>query len=66
MVADDVRHSSEPEGGHLRQNPSFARNGIGHDDIEGGDPVRGHNEQPIIQIVHVPNLPPARHGQAGQ
>ena len=46
----------EPEIGNLRQHLAFARDAVGHDDVEGGDAVGGDEEQAVAQIKYLPHL----------
>jgi hypothetical protein len=56
VIADDVGHLPEPELGERRQDFTFSGDGVRHDDVEGRDPVRRHDEQILPQIVEVADL----------
>ena len=53
VVADDVGHLPEPELGEFRQDLTLSRDGVRHDDVEGRDPVRRHDEEVLPQVVDV-------------
>jgi hypothetical protein len=42
--------------GELGQNLSLARDAVGHDAIESGNPVRGDQEQFLAEIENLPDL----------
>jgi hypothetical protein len=59
-VADDVVFNAEspkPEEAQLVEDPTLVRDAVGHDPIEGADPVCADDEQSIAKIVHIANLP---------
>jgi hypothetical protein len=78
VVGDQVRAADAPaldEPEPVRADPgeelALAGDGGGHDDVEGGDAVRGHQEHPAPrnrrsgrELIDVPDLPPAEPGKA--
>ena len=42
--------------GNLRQHFAFARNAVGHDDVEGGDAVGGDEQQTVAEIENLADL----------
>ncbi|MBA7589117.1 hypothetical protein ES708_31192 [subsurface metagenome] len=59
VVCGDVFHLAKPEGGHLRQNLSLPGDGIGHNDVKGGYPVRCDDKEAVPHFVYIPHLAPA-------
>ena len=45
VVAEHVAEVLDPEGGHGREHPALVRDRLGHDDVEGGQPVGGDHQQ---------------------
>ena len=57
MIRHDVPRASEPEIRDLLQDPALVWDGIRHHYIEGGYPVRGHDEHRVrVHGVDVPYL----------
>src|SRR5208282_4411739 len=57
MVGDDVRQEVEPEQRYLAQHTSLMRDAGGEHVIEGGNAVRGDEEQPVsVELVNVAYL----------
>ena len=56
VVGGQVRQVPEPEGGQLGEDTALVGDGLGHHHVEGGDAVRGHQEQFVPQVVNVPHL----------
>ena len=50
------RGAVEPEHGHLVQDPPLVGDGVGHDHVVGGDPVRGDHQQVAVDLVHLAHL----------
>src|SRR5260364_264873 len=48
MIRNDIRELAEPEVRYFVEYTSFIRNGFIQYYIEGRQPIRGHNEQPIV------------------
>ena len=47
----DVGHLVAPEDGHGGEHPALVGDRLGHDHVEGADPVRGHHEQAVVAGV---------------
>ena len=56
MVRLKRRHAVEPEIRNLRQHLALARDAVGHDAVEGGDAVAGHEKQPVAQVEDFADL----------
>ena len=50
VVFDLVLEHPEPELGDLREQHTLARQTVGHDDVEGADPVGGDDQQCILTV----------------
>ena len=46
----------EPEQAQGGEDLSLVRNSIGHDDVECADPIGGHNQQRLAEVIDVANL----------
>jgi len=53
MVRHERCETLEPEKGNLREHFAFARNAVGHDDVEGGDAVAGDEQQGVAEVKQV-------------
>src|SRR5580765_4330845 len=56
MVGLEAFGLREPEIRDLGQHLAFAWDIVGHDDVKGGDAVRGDKEQAVAEIKDFPNL----------
>jgi hypothetical protein len=65
-MPDDVGELSEPEQRELRQHHALVGDAGGQHHVEGADPIRGHDEQPVTEVVDVPDLAAAPHLQVRQ
>src|SRR6266849_5350562 len=66
MVGDDVLQEIEPEERELSQNAALVGNGRGKDDVEGGKPIRGDDQQLAAEIVDVTDFAARGGFQAGE
>ena len=66
VVPDEPLELPEPEGRELRQDRALAGDPGGEDDVEGGDPVRGDDEEAIPEVVDVPDLAAAGGRETGK
>ena len=65
------RPSPRTRTGHGREHPALVRDGLGHDDVERADPVRGDHEQAavagVVELAYLARVDPGqlhRHGSA--
>ena len=57
VVADDVVDLGEPVGRHGGEHPTLVGHGLGHDHVEGAEPIRGdHQESVLADGVEVTDL----------
>ena len=60
MIGDKVREQIEPEERNLCENLPFARNPGCQNMVEGGDAVRCHQQQRIVNCVKIPHFAAAK------
>ena len=65
-----VRHERgkflEPEIGNLREHLAFARDAVGHDDVEGGDAVAGDEQEAVAEVEDFADFAAADFRNPGQ
>ena len=65
-----IRHERgkflEPEMRDLREHFAFARDAVGHDDVEGGDAVAGDEQEAVAEVKDFADLAGADFFDAGQ
>ncbi len=66
MIGRQRGEALEPEVGQLREHLAFAWDAVGHDAIEGRDPVGGHQQQGLAQIKNLADLAALYLANAGQ
>ena len=50
MIGHERGKFLEPEMRDLREHFAFARNAVGHDDVEGGDAVAGDEQKTVAEV----------------
>src|SRR5229473_4736900 len=66
MIRRQRGEALEPEVRQLREHLAFARDAVGHDAIEGRDPVRRYQQQGLAQIKNFADLAALYLANAGQ
>ncbi len=66
MVRNDILQEVEPEKRKLGEDAAFVGNGSRKNNIEGGEPVRGDDEQLFAEIVDIADLPARGGGETGE
>lgn len=66
MVGEPALGLVEPEVGDLGQDFALSGDAIGHDAVEGRNPVRGHEEEGISQVEDFTNLSRFHLGDSGK
>src|SRR5665213_3429315 len=65
-----IRHERgkflKPEMRDLREHFAFARNAVGHDDVEGGDAVAGDEQEAVAEVEDFADFAGANFFDAGQ
>jgi len=57
MVLDQILTQSEEVGGEEVENSTLIRDRFGHNNIKGGDPIGTGDEEFILELIDLPNLP---------
>jgi hypothetical protein len=60
MVAHHLFQPAEPEERELGEDATLVGDASGQHHIVGAQPVGGDDQQPVAQVVHVPDLTPTR------
>ena len=50
VVRHEAGEAVEPEEGDLREDFAFARDAVGHDDVEGGEAVAGDEQEAVAEV----------------
>jgi hypothetical protein len=58
VVVHDFPKGREPVGGYLVEDLPLMGDTVGQHYIEGGYPVRGHDQQMCTQVIDVPHFAP--------
>jgi hypothetical protein len=66
MIWHECGKFLEPEMRDLREHFAFARNAVGHDDVEGGDAVAGDEQKTVAKVKDLANFAGADFGDAGE
>src|SRR4029077_9381322 len=66
MVGDHFAQQIEPEQRKLREHAALVGNRRGHHHVKRGKAVRRYNQQPVPQIIDVPNLASCCRGDTGK
>src|ERR1035437_2292508 len=66
MVRHERRKFLKPEMRDLCEHFAFARDAVGHDDVEGGDAVAGDEQEAVAEVIDFANLAGADFFEAGQ
>src|SRR6266852_5312880 len=66
VVGNDVLQEIEPEERELSQNAALVGDWRGKDDVEGGEPVRGDDQELVAEIVDVADFAARSRCQAGE
>jgi len=66
VVGDCILQQMEPEKRELRKDTALVGNRRGQDDVESGEPVRGDDEELVVEIVNVADFASRNGHQAGE
>lgn len=66
MVGEPVLRLVEPEVGDLREDFALSGDAVGHNAVEGRNPVGGHEEERISQVEDFTHLPRFHLGDSGK
>jgi len=66
MIGQNRGKAIKPKEGELGEDFAFARNAVGHDAIEGGDSIGGHEEKAVTEVEHLADLAAFHFCNAGQ
>ncbi len=65
-----IRHERgkflEPEMRNLREHLAFARNAVGHDDVEGGNAIAGDEQETVAEVIDFADFAGADFFDAGE